>query len=141
MNFDPNDLHGILPALILSLGALVLLTSEVFLRGVRPAVLGASTGAAEAAQRKLPPGSDSKPESAEAPPDRRYQAWLTAAFAAGALWAALAQIGDPAVPLFGGSAVSDGFARVIAAVVCGALLLSSIVAYSYLESLHATRGE
>ena len=141
MNFDPNDLHGILPALILSLGALVLLTSEVFLRGVRPAVLGASTGPAEAAQRKLPPGSDSKPEGAEPPPDRRYQAWLTAAFAAGALWAALAQIGDPAVPLFGGSAVSDGFARVIAAVVCGALLLSSIVAYSYLESLHATRGE
>ena len=141
MNFDPNDLHGILPALILSLGALVLLTSEVFLRGVRPAVLGASTGRAEAAQRTLPPGSDSKPEAAEEPPDRRYQAWLTAAFAAGALWAALAQIGDPAVPLFGGSAASDGFARVIAAVVCGALLLSSIVAYSYLESLRATRGE
>ena len=49
MNFDPNDLHGILPALILSLGALVLLTSEVFLHGVRPAMLGASTGPAEEA--------------------------------------------------------------------------------------------
>ena len=35
MTFDPNDLHGVLPALILSVGALLLLTSEVFLRGAR----------------------------------------------------------------------------------------------------------
>src|SRR5262249_54962641 len=33
MSFDPNDLYGVLPALILSVGALLLLTSEVFLRG------------------------------------------------------------------------------------------------------------
>jgi NADH-quinone oxidoreductase subunit N len=141
MNFDPNDLHGILPALILSVGAMLLLTSEVFLRGVRPAVLGAAPGPAEAAQRALPPGSDSKPQAPEAGPDRRYQAWVAAAFAAGALWAALAQLGDPAVPLFGGAAVNDGFARVIAAVVCATLVLSCVVAYSYLESLRATRGE
>src|SRR5438067_13523463 len=50
-------------------------------------------------------------------------------------------MGDTAVPLFSGAAVSDGFGRVLAAVVCGALLLSRIVAYSYLESLRATRGE
>jgi len=74
-------------------------------------------------------------------PDRRYQAWTAAAFAAAGLWAALAQMGDPAVPLFSGAAVSDGFARVIAAVVCGTLLLSCLVAFSYLESLRATRGE
>jgi len=34
--------------------------------------------------------------------------------------------------------VSDGFARVVAAVVCAALLFSCIVAFSYLESLRAT---
>lgn len=109
MNFNPSDLFGVLPALILSTGALVLLTSEVFLR--------------------------------EQGPDRRYQAWLAAAVAAAGLWAALAQMGDPAQPLFSGAAVSDGFARVVAAVVCGSLLLSCLVASSYLESLQATRGE
>src|SRR5204862_534742 len=110
-------------------GALLLLTSEVFLRTVKPAVLGPSPGLAEAAQRSLPPGSDAKPQAAESPPDRRYQAWVAAAFAAGGLWAAVAQMGDPAVPLFSGAAVSDGFGRVVAAVVCGALLLSCIVAF------------
>ena len=55
MNFNPSDLYGVLPALLLSVGALVLLTSEVFLRAA--------------------------PE-----PDRRYQAWLSAAFAAAGLW-------------------------------------------------------
>jgi NADH-quinone oxidoreductase subunit N len=109
MNFNPSDLYGILPALILASGALVLLLSEVFLRAAEP--------------------------------DRRYQAWLAAAVAAAGLWAALAQIGDPALPIFSGAAVSDGFARVIAAVVCAALLLSCIVAFSYLETLRATRGE
>jgi NADH-quinone oxidoreductase subunit N len=99
----------VLPALILAFGAMVLLTSEVFLRKVDP--------------------------------DRRYQAWLAAAFAAAGLWAAVAQLGDPALPIFSGAAVSDGFARVIAAVVCGALLLSCVIAFSYLESLRATRGE
>src|SRR5438477_4994237 len=141
MNFDPNDLYGVLPALILSVGALLLLTSEVFLRTVKPAVLGPSPGLAEAAQRSLPPGSDAKPQAAESPPDRRYQAWVAAAFAAGGLWAAVAQMGDPAVSLFSGAAVSDGFARVVAAVVCAALFFSCIVAFSYLESLRATRGE
>ena len=140
MSFDPNDLYGVLPALILSVGALLLLTSEVFLRAVRPAVLGPA-GPAETAQRALPPGADSKPQTAEAPPDRRYQAWVAAAFAGAALWAALAQLGDPAASLFAGAAVSDGFARMVAAVVCATLLLSCIVAFSYLESLRATRGE
>ena len=141
MNFDPNDLHGLLPAILLAAGGLVLLLSEVFLRGVRPAVLGATAGASREAQAGLAPGSDAKPAAPPPAPDRRYQAWLAAAFAAAALWAALAQLGDPAVVLFSGAAVSDGFARVIAAVVCGTLLLSCIVAYSYLESLRATRGE
>ena len=141
MNYDPNDLYGVLPALILSAGALLLLTSEVFLRNVKPAVLGPAPGPAEAAQRELPPGSDAKPQAAPAPPDRRYQAWVAAGFAAAALWAALSRLGDPAVPLFSGAAVSDGFGRVVAAVVCAALLFSCIVAFSYLESLRATRGE
>src|SRR5207302_3643573 len=96
---------------------------------------------AEAAQRELPPGSDARPQAAPAPPDRRYQAWVAAGFAAAALWAALSRLGDPAVPLFSGAAVSDGFGRVVAAVVCAALLFSCIVAFSYLESLRATRGE
>ncbi len=141
MNYDPNDLYGVLPALILSVGALLLLTSEVFLRNVKPAVLGPAPGPAEAAQRELPPGADAKPQAAPAPPDRRYQAWVAAAFAAAAFWAALSRLGDPAVPLFSGAAVSDGFGRVVAAVVCAALLFSCIVAFSYLESLRATRGE
>src|SRR5438067_1631639 len=116
MNFDPNDLYGVLPALILSIGALLLLTSEVFLRTVKPAVLGPSPGLAEAAQRSLPPGSDAKPQAAEPPPDRRYQAWVAAAFAAAGLWAAVAQMGDPAVPPLSGAAVRDGCPRVAAAV-------------------------
>src|SRR5437588_582897 len=95
VNFNPNDLYGILPALILSLGALVLLTSEVFLRA-----------------------------TAGEQPDRRYQAWLAAAVAAAGLWAALAQLGDPTLSLFSGAAVSDGFARLVAAVVCATMLLS-----------------
>jgi NADH-quinone oxidoreductase subunit N len=106
---NPHDLHGLLPALILAGGAMLLLISEVLL-------------------------------TSEAP-DRRYQAWLAAAFAAAGLWAALAQLGDPALPLFNGAAVSDGFARVVAAVVCAALLFSCVAAFSYLESLRATRGE
>src|SRR2546421_1861076 len=141
MNYDPNDLYGVLPALILSAGALLLLTSEVFLRNMRPAVPGSSPGPAEAAQRSLSPGSDAKPQVPQTSPDRRYQAWVAAAFAAAGLWATLSQLGDPAVSLFSGAAVSDGFARVVAAVVCAALLFSCIVAFSYLESLRATRGE
>ena len=109
MSFNPADLNGVLPALILAGGAMLLLTSEVFLR--------------------------------TADPDRRYQAWVAAAVAAAGLWAAVAQFGDPALPLFSGAAVSDAFARVIAAVVCAALLLSCVVAFSYLEVLRATRGE
>jgi len=126
MNFDPNEIQAVLPAVLLATGALVMLITEVFLRGVRPAALA--------------PGSESKPEAAPQP-DRRYQAWVAAAFAAAALWAALSQLGDPPFSVFSGMAVSDGFARVVSAVVCGALLLSCAVAYSYLESLRATRGE
>ncbi|HET7788116.1 MAG TPA: NADH-quinone oxidoreductase subunit N [Myxococcales bacterium] len=141
MNFNPSDLYGVLPALILSAGALLLLTSEVFLRGVKPAALGGTGGPAESAQRELPAGSDAKPQAAPLAPDRRYQAWVAAAVAAAALWAALSQLGEPSLPLFSGAAVSDGFARVIAAVVCATLLVSCLVAFSYLESLRATRGE
>src|SRR2546430_1213515 len=141
MNYDPNALYGVLPALILSAGALLLLTSEVFLRTVRPGVPGRGRGPAGEARRQPPPGSDAKPQAVPAPPDRRYQAWVAAAFAAAALWAALSRLGDPAVSLFSGAAASDGFARVVAAVVCAALLFSCIVAFSYLESLRATRGE
>jgi NADH-quinone oxidoreductase subunit N len=68
-------------------------------------------------------------------------AGVAAAFAAAGLWTAIAQLGEPAASLFSGTAVSDGFARVVAAVVCATLLLSCIVAFSYLESLRATRGE
>ena len=144
MSFNPSDLYGVLPALLLSIGALVLLTSEVFLRAVRPEALGRAGGRpvspAQRAQAELPPGAQGRSEPPPAA-DRRYQAWLAAVFAALGLWAALAQLGDPAAPLFSGTAVSDGFARVIAAVVCGALLLSCLVSFSYLEALRATRGE
>jgi NADH-quinone oxidoreductase subunit N len=37
--------------------------------------------------------------------------------------------------------VSDGFGQVVAAIVCGALVLSCVLAFSYLEALKATRGE
>src|SRR5438309_10890298 len=50
-------------------------------------------------------------------------------------------MGEPAAPLFSGAAVSDGFARVVAAVVCAALALSCLVSFGYLEALRATRGE
>jgi NADH-quinone oxidoreductase subunit N len=108
-NFDGADLLGVLPAFILALGALVLMTSEVFLRSGEP--------------------------------DRRYQSWLTAAFALAALWAALGQTAGGSRPIFGGAAVSDPFAGVVAIVVCGALALSSLIASGYLESLRAARGE
>jgi NADH-quinone oxidoreductase subunit N len=108
-SFNANDLMGVLPALILSAGALVLMTSEVFLRAETP--------------------------------DRRYQAWLSGGFALLALCAALSQLGNPAQPIFSGAAMSDGFGRVVAATVSGSLLLSCLVAFGYLESLRATRGE
>jgi NADH-quinone oxidoreductase subunit N len=95
--------------LLLSIGAMVLLTTEVFLGGAEP--------------------------------DRRYQVWLTAGFAAVSLWAAAAQASAPARQLFGGAAVSDAFSGVVAVIVCGALLLSSLIAGGYLEALRATRGE
>jgi NADH-quinone oxidoreductase subunit N len=145
MNFTAGDLQGVLPALILSIGALVLLTSEVFLRAVRPEVLGRASGQpvspGQAAQAQLPPGAQGASAPPAVAPDRRYQAWLAAAFAFVALWAAVAQIGDPAQQLFSGQAVSDGFSRVVSAVVCGSLLLSCLVAFGYLEALRATRGE
>ena len=141
MNFNPNDLYGILPALILSVGALLLLVSEVFLRGMKPVQLGGAPGATGIAQARLTPSADASPLPGEAAPDRRYQAWVAAAIAAAGLWAALSQFGDPTLSLFSGAAVSDGFARVVAAVICAALLLSCVVAYSYLEALRSTRGE
>ena len=145
MSFNAADLQGVLPAIILSVGALFLLTSEVFLRNVRPAVLGHAggipTSPAERVEAKLPPGAQGASPSAVTPPDRRYQAWVAAAFAALGLWASLAQLGDPAIAIFNGTAASDGFARVVAAVVCGSLLLSCLVAFGYLEALRATRGE
>jgi NADH-quinone oxidoreductase subunit N len=141
VNFNPNDLYGILPALILSGGALLLLVSEVFLRGMKPVQLGGAPGATGIAQARLTPSADASPPPGEAAPDRRYQAWVAAAIAAAGLWAALSQLGDPTLSLFSGGAVSDGFARVVAAVICAALLLSCVVAYSYLEALRSTRGE
>ncbi|MFL5436947.1 MAG: hypothetical protein ACJ784_20730, partial [Myxococcales bacterium] len=145
MTFNPADLEGVLPAIILSVGALFLLTSEVFLRTVKPAVLGHAgghpTSPAERAEARLPPGSQGASEVAGIPPDRRYQAWVAAAFAAIGLWVSLAQLRDPAVAIFNGAAASDGFGRVVSAVVCGSLLLSCIVAFGYLEALRATRGE
>ncbi len=113
MNFNPNDLVGVLPAILLAVGGCVLMTTEVFLR--------------------LPVGG--------AAPDRRYQAFLAAAFAALGLWAALAQLGDPVQSIFSGAAVSDGFGRIVAATVCASLVLSCLLAFGYLESLSATRGE
>ncbi|MFL5451642.1 MAG: NADH-quinone oxidoreductase subunit N [Myxococcales bacterium] len=145
MTFNPADLEGVLPAIILAVGALFLLTSEVFLRTVKPAVLGHAgghpTSPAERAEARLPPGSQGASEVAGIPPDRRYQAWVAAAFAAIGLWVSLAQLRDPAVAIFNGAAASDGFGRVVSAVVCGSLLLSCIVAFGYLEALRATRGE
>src|SRR5438067_1146402 len=126
MNFNPNDLYGVLPALILSAGALLLLTSEVFLRAVKPAQLAGAGGPAEAAQKQMPPQADVAPPPPEPAPDRRYQAWVAAAVAAAALWAALAQIPDPTMSLFSGAAISDGFARVIAAVVKSDIVGSGI---------------
>jgi NADH-quinone oxidoreductase subunit N len=120
MSFSATDLLGVLPAAILTVGALVLLVSESFLRGAKPGAAGSE------GQRA---------------PDRRYQAWLAAAFAGFGLWAALSQMGDPSTPIFSGAALSDGFAHLVAATVCGALLLSCLLAFGYLESLNATRGE
>ena len=84
MNFNPSDLSGVLPALVLAIGALVLLTSEVFLRAVRPEQLGRAGGqpvsAGQRAQQQLPPGAQGYSEP-PAPADRRYQAWLAAVFA------------------------------------------------------------
>src|SRR5438132_915749 len=103
MMFSVSDLFGMLLVLLLTVGALVLMTTEVFLRRDQP--------------------------------DRRYQPWLTAAFAAAALWASFAQASAPSAQLFGGAAVSDPFAGVVSIIVCGSLLLSSLIASGYLEAL------
>jgi NADH-quinone oxidoreductase subunit N len=144
MNFNPADLSGVLPPVILTLGALLLLVSEVFLRGVSASAsgrAGAKTSAADVARAQLPAGAQGAALATPQAPDRRYQAWLAAGFAAAALWVALSQLGDPPAIIFGGAAVSDGFGQAVAAIVCGALLLSCVLAFSYLEALKATRGE
>jgi NADH-quinone oxidoreductase subunit N len=112
MNFNPVDLQGVLPAIILMTGGIVLMTTEVFLKVV-----------------------------AGAQPDRRYQPFLSAVFAAAALWAALSSMDLPTAALFQGAATSDGLGRAIAATVAGALLFSSLLAFGYLETLGAARGE
>jgi NADH-quinone oxidoreductase subunit N len=112
MNFDPSDLQGILPAALLMVGGIVLMLGEVFLTGV-----------------------------GGAPPDRRHQPFVAALFAAAALWASVAQLGDPTSALFSGAATSDGLGRSIAATVSGSLLFSCLLAFGYLETLNASRGE
>ncbi|GAC1344718.1 MAG: NADH-quinone oxidoreductase subunit N [Myxococcales bacterium] len=146
MNFSASDLLGVLPAAILTVGALLLLVSESFLRGAGGHAVptaAAAPSAAAAARAQLPATAQGAPghAAAEPPADRRYQAWLAAAFAALGLWAALAQMGDAPAAIFSGAALSDGFAHVVAATVCGALLLSCLLAFGYLEALNATRGE
>jgi NADH-quinone oxidoreductase subunit N len=131
MTFNANDLLGVLPAIILAVGALLLLMSEVFLSTTRAAAQAPTSPGERAAAHTA-----TAPEISSTQPDRRYQAWLAAG-----LWAALAQLGDPAISIFNGAAMSDGFGRVVAATVCGALLISCFVAFGYLESLRATRGE
>ncbi len=135
MTFNANDLLGVLPAIILSIGALLLLMSEVFLSTTRAAAQAPASPGERVAQ------TATAPEISSTQPDRRYQAWLAAGVAALGLWAALSQLGDPAISLFNGAAMSDGFGRVVAATVCGALLISCFVAFGYLEWLRATRGE
>jgi len=49
MNFNPSDLEGVLPALILAAGALVLLTSEVFLRASSASAYGSGPSPAKPA--------------------------------------------------------------------------------------------
>jgi len=109
MNFNPNDMVGLLPAVILTIGGCALMTTEVFLRK-------------DAA-------------------DRRYQPFLAALFGLVGLWVSISQLGDPTASLFGGAAVADGLGRSIAAVICGTLVLSSLLAFGYLETLQAARGE
>jgi NADH-quinone oxidoreductase subunit N len=111
MNFNPSDLQGVLPAILLMAGGLVLMTSEVFLRAT------------------------------EGEPDRRYQPFLAALFAAAGLWAALSQLDEPTVSIFTGAATADGIGRAIAATICGTLLFSCLFAAGYLEVLGAARGE
>jgi NADH-quinone oxidoreductase subunit N len=112
MNFNPSDLQGVIPALILMTGGIVLMTSEVFLK-----VAGG------------------------AHPDRRYQPFLSAVFAAAALWISITSLDQPSSVIFQGTAVDDGLARAIAATVSAALLFSSLLAFGYLETLGASRGE
>ncbi|MEI7705515.1 MAG: NADH-quinone oxidoreductase subunit N [Deltaproteobacteria bacterium] len=99
-----QDIAALLPFLLLVLGALVLMLSEVFLR---------SGG-------------------------RGYQSGLTIAFAAAA---ALAVPFAPQQVLFGGQAVSDGFAGFVTMVVCAGLALSALLGRGWLETRNMERGE
>ena len=99
-----QDIAALLPFLLLVTGALVLMLSEVFLRGG----------------------------------GRGYQSGLTIAFAAAA---ALTTPLAPDKVLFGGQAVSDGFAGFITVVVCAGLALSALLGRGWLESRNMERGE
>ncbi|MBS2022805.1 MAG: hypothetical protein JST92_10365, partial [Deltaproteobacteria bacterium] len=77
MTFNPADLLGTLPALILLIGGLVVLTSEVFLKQLKQGQQGGVQ------------------------PDRRYQAVGAAVCAALALWASSSELSDPSTAIFG----------------------------------------
>ncbi len=107
MPVSPADILALLPEILLSLGALLLMMTEVFLAGAR----------------------------------RGYQALLAALFTAAAFAAFLAQRGGGPRVLFGGFAVSDGFALFAGATICAGLLVTVVLGAGFLAPRSAERGE
>jgi NADH-quinone oxidoreductase subunit N len=70
---------------------------------------------------------------------RGYQSWLTVAFAA--IAGATAIAAPPGGSIFGGQAVSDGFATFVTVVVCAGLALSALVGAGWLQARDSERGE
>jgi NADH-quinone oxidoreductase subunit N len=70
---------------------------------------------------------------------RGYQSWLTVAFAT--IAGATALSAPPGGAIFGGQAVSDGFATFVTVVVCAGLALSALVGAGWLQARDSERGE
>jgi NADH-quinone oxidoreductase subunit N len=72
---------------------------------------------------------------------RGYQAVATAAIAAAALVAFVAQADAPVRALFGGFAVADRFALFVGATVCAGLFATALLGAGFLRARSAERGE
>ncbi|MBS2032933.1 MAG: NADH-quinone oxidoreductase subunit N [Deltaproteobacteria bacterium] len=74
-------------------------------------------------------------------PVRHYQPAITSLTCVGAAWASMPMLGAPSRMIFSGTAVADSFSATVSLMVALGLLISTLVAASFLHRHHVERGE